>query len=131
MAADELNQKPWRRSMSISRFGKGPRMSQAVLWNGQLLSSAQVAKDLEFDIAGQTRQVLEKIDALIAEAGLRQEHILSFNIWLSDIADYAEFNKIWDAWISKDSPPTRVCIETKFSSPKIKVKMQVFAAASQ
>jgi len=117
--------------MSISRFGKGPRMSQVVLWNGQLLSSAQVAKDLEFDIAGQTRQVLEKIDALIAEAGLRQEHILSFNIWLSDIADYAEFNKIWDAWISKDSPPTRVCIETKFSSPKIKVKMQVFAVASQ
>jgi enamine deaminase RidA (YjgF/YER057c/UK114 family) len=115
--------------MSALRFGIGPRMSQGVFWNGLLISSAQVAKDFELDATGQTSQVLDKIDALLTEAGLRRDQILSCNIWLADMEDYAALNAIWDAWISKENPPSRVCVETKFSSPKIKVEVQVIAAA--
>src|SRR4051794_33375501 len=109
--------------MNVQRYGVGPRMSQGVFWNGLLMTSAQVAKDFDLDATAQTKQVLDKIDALVVEAGLSKEQILCCNIWLSDIADYAAFNAVWDAWISKEAPPARVCIETKFSSPKIKVEI--------
>lgn len=114
----------------IGRRGVGPRMSQAVFWNGLLVSSAQVAKDFDLDAAGQTRQVLDKIDALLAEAGLSKERIISASIWLADIADYAAMNSAWDGWVSKTAPPARACVESRFSSPKIKVEIQIMAAGA-
>jgi enamine deaminase RidA (YjgF/YER057c/UK114 family) len=115
--------------MDIARFSKGPRMSQAVLWNGLLISAAQVASDFDLDAAGQTKQVLDKIDALLAGAGLDKNRVLSATIWLADIADYAAMNSVWDVWVSKEHPPARACVEARFSSPKIKVEIQITAGS--
>jgi enamine deaminase RidA (YjgF/YER057c/UK114 family) len=111
----------------ISRVGIGPRMSQGTIWNGLLITSAQVARDFDLDAAGQTTQVLEKIEALLAEAGLSKERILCATIWLADIGDYAAMNSVWDSWVPKGSPPARACVESRFSSPKIKVEIQIMA----
>lgn len=114
---------------TISRMGVGARMSQSVVWNGWLTSSAQVASDFGLDAAGQTKQILDKIDALLAEAGYGKSQILSATIWLADIADYSAMNSAWDAWVSKEHPPARACVEARFSSPKIKVEIQITAGA--
>jgi enamine deaminase RidA (YjgF/YER057c/UK114 family) len=116
--------------LPIDRLSRGPRMSQGVLWNGMLVTSAQVAADFGLDAGGQTRQVLDKIDALLAESGLDKDRILSATIWIADIADYAAMNVAWDAWVSKAHPPARACVEARFSSPKIKVEIQITAAAA-
>ncbi|WP_240520227.1 Rid family hydrolase, partial [Morganella morganii] len=50
----------------------------------------------EDDIVLQTREVLEKIDALLAAAGSDKQHILSAQIWLKNIErDFAAFNEVW------------------------------------
>ncbi|RLP26934.1 RidA family protein [Mesorhizobium sp. YM1C-6-2] len=114
--------------MSITRHHKNARMSQGVSWNGMFVTSAQVAKDFDLDAAGQTREVLDKIDALLAEQGYDKSNIVSATIWLADIADYAAMNSVWDAWVSTDEPPARACVEARFSSPRIKVEIQIMAA---
>lgn len=114
--------------MGITRHHKGPRMSQGVSWNGMFVTSAQVARDFDLDAAGQTREVLDKIDALLAEVGYGKSNIISANIWLADIADYAAMNGVWDAWVSAEEPPARACVEARFSSPRIKVEIQIMAA---
>lgn len=114
--------------MNITRHHKGPRMSQGVSSNGLFVSSAQVAKDFDLDAAGQTKEVLDKIDALLAEVGYDKSNIMSATIWLADIADYAAMNSMWDAWVSADAPPARACVESRFSSPRIKVEIQIMAA---
>ena len=48
-------------------------------------SSPADAKSNEDDIVLQTREVLEKIDALLAAAGSDKQHILSAQIWLKNI----------------------------------------------
>lgn len=113
--------------MSVSRYRKGPRMSQASVWNGLLISSAQVASDFSLDAEGQTRQVLDKVDELLAEAGYEKSDVISATIWLADIADYATMNTVWDAWVPKDEPPSRACVEARFSLPTIRVEIQVVA----
>jgi enamine deaminase RidA (YjgF/YER057c/UK114 family) len=114
--------------MSITRHHKNARMSQGVSWNGMFVTSAQVAKDFDLDAAGQTREVLDKIDALLAEQGYDKSNIVSATIWLADIADYAAMNSVWDAWVSTDELPARACVEARFSSPRIKVEIQIMAA---
>ena len=55
--------------MTIKRFQVGPRMSQAVVYNGMAYLAGQVADDTTADVTGQTRQILASIDRLLAAAG--------------------------------------------------------------
>ena len=54
--------------MSITRHHIGPRMSQAVEYNGVVYLAGQVADDRNADVGEQTRQILAKIDKLLAKA---------------------------------------------------------------
>ena len=51
----------------MKHYQMGPRMSQAVVWNGAVHIAGQVAENRKAGIEAQTRDVLAKIDALLAE----------------------------------------------------------------
>ncbi len=96
--------------MTITRIKPGPRMSQIVIHGDTVYTAGQIADDSSQDLAGQTRQVLAKIDGLLAEAGSDKSKILKSTIWLSDISRFDEMNSVWDAWVDTDNPPVRACV---------------------
>ncbi|UIK01725.1 RidA family protein (plasmid) [Rhizobium leguminosarum] len=111
---------------SIERIHTGARMSKIVKYGGLVYLCGQVGNGE--DIAEQTRDCLGRIDALLKEAGSSREHILHATVWLSDMADFAGMNAIWDAWIPSSHPPARACGELKLSRPELKVEIIVCAA---
>lgn len=115
--------------MSIKRIQPGPRMSQAVVYNGIAFLAGQVAADKAgFPVADQTKNILERIDALLAEAGTDKSKLLTANIWLADIGSFAEMNAVWDAWVSPGNTPARATVESKLASPQYTVEIAVTAA---
>ena len=116
--------------MSIERLQKGPRMSQAVKHGGTIYLAGQVALGAKGgSAADQTRNILDRIDALLAEAGSNKSKLLSATIWLADIALFNEMNQVWDGWIDAENPPTRACVESKLAAPDFTVEIAVIAAA--
>lgn len=79
----------------IQRYDTGPRMSKMVVHNGTIYLAGQIADDAEADIAGQTREVLEAIDTLLARAGSDKSRILRAQIYLADLADFTAMNLVW------------------------------------
>jgi enamine deaminase RidA (YjgF/YER057c/UK114 family) len=114
--------------MSIRRIQPGPRMSQAVVHGDTVYLAGQVAGDPKADTAGQTRQVLDQIDALLAEAGTDKSRILFANVWLADITSFGEMNSIWDAWVAPGDPPARATVEARLAGPQYRVEIAVVAA---
>jgi enamine deaminase RidA (YjgF/YER057c/UK114 family) len=114
--------------MNIERIKVGPRMSQAVVCGNLVYLAGQVADDSSADVAGQTRQILAKIDSLLAEAGTDKSKLISANVWLSDISTFNEMNSVWDAWVTPGSPPVRACVESKLALPQLKVEIMAVAA---
>ena len=82
----------------IVRIQAGPRMSQAVVHGGLVFLAGQVDRDAG-DVAGQTRNVLAKIDSLLEQAGSNRSRILNASIWLTDIAAFDAMNQVWERWI--------------------------------
>jgi enamine deaminase RidA (YjgF/YER057c/UK114 family) len=115
--------------MSIKRLHDGPRMSEAVVHNGTVYLAGQVADDASQDAAGQTREILAMIDRLLAECGSDKTKILSAQIFLADIADFAAMNSVWDAWVPAGHTPARATVESKLAAPKYRVEIKVVAAA--
>lgn len=103
-------------------------MSQAVIHGDTVYVAGQVADDPSADVAGQTRQVLAKIDSLLAEAGTDKSKLLSANVWLSDISTFDQMNATWDEWVTPGSPPARATVESKLAGPQYKVEIMVVAA---
>lgn len=114
--------------MAITRYKTGPRMSQAVAHGDTVYTAGQVADDLEADVAGQTAQILAKIDDLLAQAGTDKSKLLTATIWLSDMSGFDEMNSVWDAWVAPGETPCRACVESKLAFPDFTVEIQVLAA---
>lgn len=116
--------------MSIERLHKGPRMSQVVKHGDTVYLAGQVALDAKgAPVRDQTKNILDRIDALLAEAGTHKSKVLSATIWLSDMATFKEMNEIWDAWIEPENPPARACVESTLAAPDFTVEIGVIAAA--
>jgi enamine deaminase RidA (YjgF/YER057c/UK114 family) len=103
-------------------------MSQAVVHGGLVFLAGQVAADPSQDVAGQTRQILARIDALLAEAGSDRSRLLSANIWLTDIAMFDQTNSVWDAWATPGSARARATVEARLAGPEFKVEIAAIAA---
>lgn len=112
----------------IERIEPGPRMSKAVVHDGTIYTAGQVAGDPSADAAGQTRQILDKIDAILAAAGSDKSRVLFASVWLADIASYDAMNAVWDAWISPGNAPARATVEAKLAGPQYLVEIAVIAA---
>ncbi|MFY0596938.1 MAG: RidA family protein [Cognatishimia sp.] len=111
----------------IIRKHTATRMSKIVEHNGTVYLCGQVG-NVGDPVADQTRQCLAKIEALLAEANTDKTRILQCTIWLADMADFAEMNAVWDAWIPEGHAPARACGEAKLARSELLVEMIVTAA---
>jgi enamine deaminase RidA (YjgF/YER057c/UK114 family) len=117
--------------MSIERFDVGTRLSEMAIYNGVAYLAGQVAADDTLDIAGQTRQVLAAIDALLARAGSDKSRILMCQIFIADLAEFPAMNSVWEAWLPAGHAPPRATVQAALAKPSWKVEMVVTAAAGR
>src|SRR3546814_13222763 len=80
------------------------------------------------DLAEQTKDILARIDELLAEAGSDKTKLLSATIWLTDIATFDQMNGLWDAWVEPGAAPARACVEARLAAPQYAVQIAVVAA---
>jgi enamine deaminase RidA (YjgF/YER057c/UK114 family) len=115
--------------MAIQRIDVGERMSQAVVHNATVYTAGQVAQGAPgASVTDQTRDILNRIEALLAKAGSDKTRLISATIWITDMVDFAEMNAAWDAWVSPGNTPGRACVEARLASPKFNVEIAVIAA---
>lgn len=114
--------------MAIQRFHVGPRLSEMAIHNGTVYLAGQIAENADLDIVGQTEEVLAAVDALLAEANSDKTLILSTQIYLTDMADFAGMNSVWERWVVQGATPPRATVEARLANPKCKVEVVIVAA---
>ena len=112
--------------MPIRRIEPGPRMSQAVVHGNTVYLAGQVGEGQT--VTEQTRDCLAEVDRLLSEAGTDKSRLLQAIIWLADMADFAEMNAVWDAWVDPQNAPARATGEARLAGPEYKVEIIVTAA---
>jgi enamine deaminase RidA (YjgF/YER057c/UK114 family) len=112
--------------MTVRRIDVGPRMSQIVIHGNTAYLAGQVGSG--DGVGAQTRDILKTIDGLLAKAGTDKTKILQAIIWLSDMKNFAEMNKEWDAWVPQGHAPARATGEAKLAGPEFLVEIIITAA---
>ena len=112
----------------IERLAEEKRLSGAVSHAGTVYLAGQVADDTSLDAEGQTADILRQIDALLEEAGTNRQHLLSVQIFLADMADFAGMNRAWDAWLDPAHKPARATVQARLADPAWRVEITGIAA---
>ena len=99
---------------------------------------AQPAEKVPFKDGGLVAQVFDedKYKAWYAidpcadpEPFSSKDKILSANVYLADIGDFAAMNSVWDNWVHAEAKPARATVEARLATPDYKVEIQVIALA--
>lgn len=113
----------------IQHVSPGPLMSQAVIHNGTITLSGQIAiDDQTADFETQARAIFGRIDALLKEGGTDRTQLISASIWLTDADDFGAFNALWTEWLDGATPPARATVVSALVLPGLKLEVQVVAA---
>jgi reactive intermediate/imine deaminase len=86
-------------------------LSQAVRAGDFVFVSGQTAIDptgaiLAGGVEAQTRLVMERLRAILAEAGCGLEDVVKTTVWLEDARDFWSFNRVYGEFFP-DNPPAR------------------------
>ncbi|THF62820.1 RidA family protein [Pseudothauera nasutitermitis] len=112
----------------ILRRGTTARYSDSVTHAG-VVYLVEVPASEDSDIRQQTRETLASIERQLTEAGSGKGRVLMATIYLTDMADYAGMNEVWDAWLPAGSAPSRACVRVAgLARPGWRVEIALTAA---
>jgi enamine deaminase RidA (YjgF/YER057c/UK114 family) len=106
------------------------RYSDAAIHGAVVYLAGQVPTDTRADMAGQTLQVLEQIDALLQQAGSHRGRILMAQVIVKDITEVPAMNAVWEAWFQGVTAPPRATFQAPLVNPDWKIEVIVTAAVA-
>lgn len=104
--------------------------SQAIEANGFMFVSGQIALNpvtgqmMQGSLEEETRQVMANIDAILTARGLTFAHVVKTSIFLKDMNDFAEVNKIYAEYFPSQ-PPARETVQVARLPKDARVEISV------
>lgn len=95
---------------AIGPYSQGIDAGGLVITSGQLPVDPATGAFAGGGVAGQTRQSLTNVQAVLAQAGLTMEHVVKTTVFLKDMNDFAAMNEVYATFFSGD-PPARSAVE--------------------
>ena len=111
------------------RADPGPRMSKAVRHENTIFTMGHVASDRSGDIQTQTADVLERLEATLADMGSDKSKLLTVTIYLADMRNFRAMNEVWDSWVDGPNAPARTTVEVALATPDLLIEITATAAA--
>jgi enamine deaminase RidA (YjgF/YER057c/UK114 family) len=94
----------------FQRIKKGKTLHAITIHNGTVYLAGIAADDLSLDMGGQTSQIGEKIDGLLAQAGSDKTKLIRAQIFITDMSKKPDMDRAWLNWLAEDDLPCRATI---------------------
>jgi 2-iminobutanoate/2-iminopropanoate deaminase len=110
--------------------------SQAVCAGGFVFAAGQVGLDPATgkmagdDVASQTRQALENLEAVLRAAGSCLRRAVKTTVYLADIADFGAMNAVYAEFFTEE-PPARATLQVAALPLGARVEIEAIAEARE
>ena len=107
--------------------------NQAVLSNGVLYISGQIPLDpvsmelVEGDLEKETVQVMENLKAILEAAGMTFDQVVKSSIFLKDMNNFAQINKVYGSYFNEDTAPARETVEVANLPKFVNIEISMIA----
>ncbi len=107
--------------------------NQAVLSNGVLYISGQIPLDpasmelVEGDLEKETVQVMENLKAILEAAGMTIAQVVKSSIFLKDMNNFAQINKVYGSYFNEETAPARETVEVANLPKFVNIEISMIA----
>jgi reactive intermediate/imine deaminase len=108
-------------------FSPAVRVGNLIYLSGQIGTLPGTRQLAPGGVAGETRQALENIRAVLTAAGTDFAHVVKCTVFLVDIADYAAMNQVYAGYFPA-SPPARSTVAGSGLAFGARVEIECIAA---
>ena len=122
------------------KTAKGPAAvgpySTAVIYGDTIYMSGMIGVDpavqkpVEGGTLAQAKQVFENIVTVLGELGLTTDDVLKTTVYLTNIGDFAEVNKLYAEYFAPNFP-ARTCVEVSKLPMGLSIEVECIARAKK
>ena len=113
---------------AIGPYSQAMKVGNLVYTSGQIPIDPATGNVEAQDIAGQTRQVMENLKAVLEAAGSSMEKAVKTLCFLTDMGNFAAFNEIYAEYFT--AKPARSCVAVSALPKVVLVEVEVVAELS-
>ncbi|KAJ1342527.1 hypothetical protein BSLG_002919 [Batrachochytrium salamandrivorans] len=86
--------------------------------------------EYKLDIGAQTRGVISNLAVILKAAGCSLKNVIDITVFLVDMSDYAEFNKVYNEFFQAETGPSRTTVAVKqLPNPNLLIEIKAVALA--
>ncbi len=111
---------------AIGPYSQGIRVGNMLFCSGQIPLNPETGEVVNGSIEVQTRQVLENLGAVLKEAGMDYNDVVSVTVFLGDMDDFNRFNQVYAEYF-KVRPPARCAAEIAQLPKDVDVEISLIA----
>ena len=114
---------------AIGPYSQAIRIGDFLYTSGQIALDPKSGKFLSGEIKEETEQTLRNISAILQADGLELENVIKTTVYLSDLNDFVQMNKIYEKHLSKNKP-ARACVQVAALPKGAKIEIDAIASCS-
>ncbi len=95
---------------AVGPYSQAIQVGNTLYVAGQIALVPATGQLIEGGIEAQTRQTLENIRTILQAAGFGLEHVVQAQVFLADLNDFAEYNRVYAEFFPAN-PPARATVQ--------------------
>jgi 2-iminobutanoate/2-iminopropanoate deaminase len=124
---------------AIGPYAQGVKVGDTIYVSGQLPIEPKTGRLVTGSIGAQTERVLLNLRAIIEEGGATMEDIVKITIYLKDLSNFEEVNRVYQLFfpysddptsLSQSLPPARATVEVSRLPKDAEIEMDAIAVLS-
>jgi enamine deaminase RidA (YjgF/YER057c/UK114 family) len=113
----------------IERLLPWDELGHEVVAHGDVLYiGGVIAEDTSLDMAGQADDVLRQLAKLLTAGGSSMARVLQVTVFITNLAEKADFNRVWKAYFKQVNVPARAVIGVADLGPGVRLELVATAA---
>ncbi len=112
---------------AIGPYSQAIHVGNFVFASGQIPINPATGSLVEGNITIQTRQALNNVKAILAEAGLTMRNVVKTTVFMADMNDFAQMNAVYAEFFAEPYP-ARSAVAVKALPKGALVEIEVIAA---
>ena len=114
---------------AIGPYSQGVKATGMVFTSGQLPIDVATGAFVPGGIAEQTRQSILNVKAILEKAGSSLDKVIKTTVFLSDMNNFAEMNKVYSELFGTEKHPARSAVQVARLPKDALVEIEVVALA--
>lgn len=111
---------------AVGPYSQAIATENLLFLSGQLPLNPQTGLFPGEDVAAQTAQSLQNLQAVLAQAGLTLDAVVKTTVFLKDMADFDAMNKVYASYFTKDCP-ARSAVQVAALPKNARVEIEAIA----